>query len=67
MLRRHSEGVGHPVEESEQGDDVHGLGDLIFAPACITQPLHVYRSGAVGRLGDEPGVLQQRPLSGGEP
>src|SRR5271157_4951588 len=35
MLRRHSEGVGHAIEEREHGNDVHRFGDLVFAPAMV--------------------------------
>ena len=66
VLRRHSEGVGHAIEESEHGDDVNGFGDLVFAPAMIAKLLNIIGRGAVRRLGDELGVVQQRALGVGE-
>jgi hypothetical protein len=41
VLRRHAEGIGHPIEEGEHGRDVDSLGNLVFVPAGIAQLLHV--------------------------
>ena len=36
---------------------------MILAPALVAKSLNIVGSGAVRRLGDEPGVVQQRTLS----
>ena len=66
VLRRNAEGVSHAIEEGEHRDDVHRFGDLVFAPAVVAQLLNVVSGGTVGRIRDEPGVLQQRAFGRSE-
>src|SRR6185437_2141901 len=35
ILQRYSECIGHSIEESKHGGDVHGFGNLIFIPPQI--------------------------------
>src|SRR5579862_9988434 len=32
VLRRHAEGIRHPIEEGEHRGDIDSLGDLVFGP-----------------------------------
>ena len=64
VLWWNAERVGHAIEEREHRDDVDRLGDLLFAPAMVTEPLNVINGGAVSPFGNQLGVLQQRVLGG---
>jgi len=64
VLRRHAEGIRHPIEEGEHRGDIDGLGDLVFGPTVVAQFLHIVTRGAIRRLGHFLNVLEQRPFGG---
>ena len=66
MLRRYSESIGHAIEECKHRNDVHRLGDLLLRPARVAQFLDILRRGAIRRIGNDPGVVQQHALGGRE-
>ena len=65
-LRRNTKGIGHTIEESKHGGNIHSLCDLWFAPAMIAENLHVLRGGAVGGLCHLGDVFEENALSRGE-
>jgi hypothetical protein len=66
VLRGNAEGIGDAIEEGEHGDDVDGLGDLVFGPAGGAKFFDIFGSGTVGGFGDELGVVQQGALRPGQ-
>src|SRR5579863_613381 len=62
-LRRNTECIRHPIEKSEHGRDVDGLGNLRLGPSVIAQLLHVLGSGAIRSFRHLCHVVQQRALS----
>jgi hypothetical protein len=66
VLRGNAEGIGDAIEEGEQGDDVHGLSDLVFGPAGGAKFFDIFGGGTVGGFGDELGVVQQSALRLGQ-
>jgi hypothetical protein len=64
ILRRHAKGVRDSIEESEQGDDVNRLCDLIFGPAGVSQFLDIRSGGVVSSRCDEFRVIEQCAFSG---
>jgi hypothetical protein len=66
LLRRHSEGISHAIEESKHGGNVNRFGDLLFLPAGVAKFLHVFRRCAICRLGDLLHIIEQPPFGGGQ-
>ena len=60
VLGGHSKRVRDAVEKGEHCDYINSLGDLILAPACLEQLLHVFVCGAAGRFSDQLGITEQR-------
>ena len=67
VLGGNPESICHPVEEGEQSNDIHGLRNLLFFPSQVAKFLDVFTRRAVGRLSDQLGITEQRPLSGSQP
>ena len=66
ILLRNAKRIGHPVEEGKHRGDVHRLRDLVLVPARVAQPLNVFRSCAIGRLGDKLHIVEQSPFGRGQ-
>jgi hypothetical protein len=66
LLRRHSEGISHAIEESKHGGHVNRLGNLLFLPAGIAKFLHIFRGSAISGLGDLLHIIEQHPLGRGK-
>ena len=61
-MRRDTEGVRHAIEKGKQRGDVYRFGDLRLAPAVMAQDLHVFRGGAIRRLGHLGDIFEQRAV-----
>ena len=62
VLRRHSERIGDAVEESKHRGDINRFGNLLFAPAGVSQFLNIFAGRTISSLGDQFHVIKQRPL-----
>lgn len=62
-LRRNTERVSNAIEERKHGRYINGLSDLRLCPSMFTEQLHVFRSGAIRRLGHLRNIVQERSLS----
>jgi hypothetical protein len=58
-LRRDTECISNPIEKGKHGGDINRLGNLVFFPSRIAQPLHVLRSSFVGGLGNQFYIFQE--------
>ena len=61
-LRRNTERVRHAIEKCKQRGDVYRFGNLGLAPTVLAQDLHVFRGGAIRRLGHLGDIFQQRAM-----
>jgi hypothetical protein len=61
-LRRNTEGVRHAIEKGKQRGDVYRFGNLGLAPTVMAQDLHVFRGGAIRRLGHLGDIFKQRAM-----
>ena len=62
LIGRNPECIGHAIEESKQSCNVDRLGDLLLAPAVISQDLNILSGCAVSGFRDFRGVIKQGPL-----
>jgi hypothetical protein len=62
-LRRNPEGIRHAIKKGKQRRDVDRFGNLGLAPTVLAQDLHVFRGGAIRRLGHLGDIFQQRAMS----
>jgi len=60
-----AEGIGYPVEEREQSNNIHRLRNLLFFPSHVPEFLYIFSRRAMGRFRNQPGIFEQGPLSGG--
>jgi hypothetical protein len=61
-LRRNTEGVRHAIEKGKQRCDVYRFSNLGLAPTVMAQDLHVFRGGAIRRLGHLGDIRKQRAM-----
>ena len=61
-LRRNTEGVRHAIEKGKQRGDVYRFGNLGLGPTVMAQDLHVFRGGAIRRLGYLGDIFEQRAM-----
>ena len=66
-LGSYPECIRNPVKEREHRRDVYRLGNLRFRPPMVAKLLHIFGSGAVGRLGHLGHILKQRTIGRTEP
>ena len=61
-LRRNTEGVRYAIEKCKQRGDIYSFGNLGLAPTVMAEDLHVFRGGAIRRLGHLGDIFEQRAV-----
>jgi hypothetical protein len=61
-LRRNTEGVRYAIEKCKQRGDIYSFGNLGLAPTVMAEDLHVFRGGAIRRLGHLGDIFKQRAV-----